>query len=113
MIKITICADCTEKMTQVMHAIRYHNSDMHKAIELNRDGHPTEELRRELAPRLVASFNEAQAAWDAYRDHLIGHGLLKPAAKLPTHQLNGDCPLLRFVIAPSFSCYQGVRTVYD
>jgi len=25
---------------------------------------------------VTASFLEAQAAWDAYRDHLIEHGLL-------------------------------------
>jgi hypothetical protein len=30
----------------------------------------------------VDSFTTAQASWDAYREHLIGHGLLTPASKV-------------------------------
>jgi hypothetical protein len=35
-----------------------------------------EEQRQEFTAELVASFNEAQSAWDAYCEHLIKHGIL-------------------------------------
>jgi hypothetical protein len=52
---------------------------MQQAIELNIHGDLTEERRQVLAADLVSSFNAAQRMWDAYRQHLDGHGLLKPA----------------------------------
>jgi hypothetical protein len=51
---------------------------MQTAIEQRRRGKPTEKQREEFAARLVASFNTAQSAWDAYREHLTKHGLLAP-----------------------------------
>ena len=53
-----------------------HGADMQTAIEISRRGKPTEKQRQEFVDRLVASFNAAQSAWDAYRKHLIKHGLL-------------------------------------
>ena len=81
MIKTRICAECQRQLVQATEAMRYHEARMHKGLELNEQGYLTEEFRRELAPVVVESFNTAQAAWDAYREHLIGHGLLERGAK--------------------------------
>ena len=53
-----------------------HASNMERAIDIARRGEPTEQQRQEFTVTLVETFNEAQSAWDAYRDHLIEHGLL-------------------------------------
>ena len=44
------------------------------------NGGGSEEQRQDFKARLLASLNDAQSAWDAYREHLREHGLL-PAAK--------------------------------
>jgi hypothetical protein len=49
---------------------------MHGAIELAKRRPPAEEERQEFTTMLVATFNDAQSAWDAYREHLAEHGLL-------------------------------------
>jgi hypothetical protein len=49
---------------------------MKRAIELTRSGGLTEEAKEDFRARLVASFNDAQSAWDTYRGHLIEHGIL-------------------------------------
>jgi hypothetical protein len=49
---------------------------MNTAIQLLKSREPTEEERQDFGTRLVASFNDAQSAWDAYRVHLMGHGYL-------------------------------------
>ena len=48
---------------------------MSKAMRWSRTEH-TDELRREFEANLVTTFNDAQAAWDAYREHVVEHGLL-------------------------------------
>ena len=48
---------------------------------MNLRGELTEELRQQIAPDFVMSFNVARRAWDAYCRHLDRHGLLKPAKK--------------------------------
>ena len=50
---------------------------MSKAISLSQTEHTDEQ--QEFAANLVATFYDAQAAWDAYRRHLIGHGLVPSA----------------------------------
>jgi len=55
-----------------------HSAEMQTAIEMRRRGKPSEKQRQEFVARLVASFDAAQSAWDAYREHLIKHGLLTP-----------------------------------
>jgi hypothetical protein len=81
MIKTRICAECEQRLKEATTAIRYHEANMHRGLELNEQGYLTEEFRRQLAPEVVASFNAAQAAWDAYREHLIMHRLLERGAK--------------------------------
>jgi hypothetical protein len=81
MIETRICAECELLLMKAATTIRYHETDMHRGLQLNERGYLTEELRQELAPVLVSSFNKAQAAWDAYREHLVGHGLLERGAK--------------------------------
>jgi hypothetical protein len=79
MLPTRICAECERLLYDVTVAMRRHEQGMYEAIELNKMGHLTEEHRQDLAPGLVASFLDTQAKWDTYRQHLDGHGLLKPA----------------------------------
>jgi hypothetical protein len=56
--------------------MRRHAAGVLEAVKLNERGAPTDEQRRNYKAILVASFNDAQSAWDSYREHLIEHGLL-------------------------------------
>jgi hypothetical protein len=49
---------------------------MDTVIELIRNRSLTEEGKQDFKGRLAASFNVAQTAWDAYREHLVEHGIL-------------------------------------
>jgi hypothetical protein len=49
---------------------------MNAALDFLRSGKESNEVRGDLRTSLVDSFDEAQSAWNAYRDHLIQHGLL-------------------------------------
>ena len=76
-----ICPGCERRLTEASQAMRRHATDMSSAIQLLvRNGGGSEEQRQDFKARLLASFNDAQSAWDAYREHLIMHGLL-PAPK--------------------------------
>ena len=55
-------------------AMRRHAFQMSRALDLIRGGHLTEEEHQEWKTSLSASFNEAQSAWDTYREHLIEQG---------------------------------------
>ena len=70
------CYGCEELLTQASYAMRRHATLMTGAIELSRNREPTEEEEQDFREWLIASLNEAQAAWDAYREHLREHGLL-------------------------------------
>ena len=71
-----ICPGCEQRLTEATQAMRRHAADMGNAVYSARSGGLTEEQRQDFKNILVASFNEAQSAWDAYREHLIEHGLL-------------------------------------
>jgi len=73
--RIVICKGCEERLTEASNAMRRHASEMNSAINLARIG-ATEEQATDFRARLVASFNDAQSAWDTYREHLNQHGLL-------------------------------------
>ena len=75
------CAECQTLLEGVVVALRQHETLMHIGISLNLDGHLTDQVREEVAPCLVKSFNVAQVAWDGYCEHLIAHGLLIPVRK--------------------------------
>ena len=81
MIDTRICAECGLLMTNALDAMRSHETDMVNCLQLNVEARLTEELRRIFAPKVVASFNAARLAWEAYCQHLDEHGLLKPALK--------------------------------
>jgi hypothetical protein len=70
-----ICQGCEQRLTEASTAMRRHASHMNQAIEMARRG-PTEEEKKDIRATLVASFNDAQSAWDTYRDHITEHGLL-------------------------------------
>jgi len=73
---IKICSGCDRRLLEASTAVRRHESQMKAVIELVRRGDLTEEARQEFKARLVASFEDAQSMWDAYRAHLIEHGIL-------------------------------------
>jgi len=81
MIHTKICAECERLLGDAVTAVRQHEVQMATGISLNVNGRLTEQLRKELAPAVVESFNVAQTAWDAYCEHLIAHGLLTRAGK--------------------------------
>ena len=71
-----ICPQCEIRLGQASDAMRHHAALMHTAIELVKSREPTEEEQQNFGTRLVASFWDAQSAWDAYRDHMKEHGYL-------------------------------------
>lgn len=75
-VPIKPCPGCEQRLLQASGAIRHHESQMNTVMELAQTGRMTEEVKPDFKVMLVASFNEAQAAWDAYREHLIEHGIL-------------------------------------
>ena len=73
-----LCSQCKHLLTETAHAMRRHAKVMETALKLRDTGEPTEEQRRDFPARLVATFEEAQSAWNAYREHLFEHGFLTP-----------------------------------
>jgi hypothetical protein len=78
MLPIPICSRCEQRLREASIAMLRHGADMQTAIDVRRRAKPSKEQRQEFVARLVASFNAAQSAWDAYHKHLTKHGLLKP-----------------------------------
>jgi len=76
MIRTILCHSCDECLTEVSNAVRHHASVMHTAMEVAK-GDVTEEQWKAFKDSLANSFLGAQAAWDAYREHLVEHGLLR------------------------------------
>lgn len=75
-----VCHGCDERLTATANAMRHHASVMHMAIEEAKAESVTDEKRKYYTDRLRVTLNDAQAAWDAYRLHLVEHGLL-PAVR--------------------------------
>lgn len=75
MLPISICPGCEQRLTTASNAMRRHAEEMNTAISSVQTG-LTEEQVDEYKIRLIASFNDAQTAWDAYRAHLREHGIL-------------------------------------
>jgi hypothetical protein len=72
---VRICPDCERLLTTASDAMRRHAEDMHVAISSVQTG-LTEDQVDEYKIKLIASFNDAQSAWGAYRAHLREHGIL-------------------------------------
>jgi hypothetical protein len=71
-----LCSACDQQLTIASNAMRRHASQMSKALHLVQSASAAEVQRQDFRINLVVSFNEAQSAWDAYREHLIDHGFL-------------------------------------
>jgi hypothetical protein len=71
-----VCPECERRLLEATTAIRHHESDMTDVRQCVLEHDLTGETKRVLSVDLPASFNDAQAAWDAYREHLIEHGIL-------------------------------------
>lgn len=76
MLSTIVCNGCAERLTEASTAMRRHETLMHTAFERAKAGSLTEEQRKDFKDRLTATLNDAQLRWDAYRLHLIEHGLL-------------------------------------
>ena len=72
---ILTCPQCEIRLIEAANAMRRHGSQMTAAIEWARTD-PSEEQKQEIKASVVASFKDAQAAWDVYPEHLRGHGIL-------------------------------------
>ena len=58
--------------------MRRHAADLSRALDMLKADKLTDERLDDLTTMLFASFNQAEAAWNVYRDHLIGHGVAIP-----------------------------------
>jgi len=75
MARIYLCPGCEQTLATASDAIRRHAKDMEAAISAVHAG-LTEERVLKHKTTLIASFYDAQSAWDAYRTHLKEHGIL-------------------------------------
>jgi hypothetical protein len=81
MVYSRICARCDELLEKAITFVRQHETQAYTGASMKVNGPLNEQLRGKFDPRSVESFSVAQAAWDAYREHLIEHGVLTPARK--------------------------------
>jgi len=76
LLTIQVCLECDKLLTEASDAMRRHAGDMTVGMFLIHRGDMTEAVRQDFRTRLVASFKDAQSAWDTYRRHLLDHGIL-------------------------------------
>jgi hypothetical protein len=74
-VKMQVCNACEQRLSAAAHAMRRHATQVLQAIEIGRKN-PADDVRQQQRALIYASFKETQAAWNAYRDHLVEHGLL-------------------------------------
>ena len=70
-----LCYECGKRSNAVSDAMRRHVKVVHVAIDQN-GGQLDRIEQQELKDTILASFVEAQAAWDSYREHLVKHGVV-------------------------------------
>jgi len=76
MVNILVCRGCEELLSDASYALRRHSAAMSNAIlSAERDSISQEEFEN-YRTEVRSSFKEAQERWDAYREHLVEHGLL-------------------------------------
>jgi hypothetical protein len=75
---------------------------MHTAITLTKGGSPTDKDRQEYSANLSATFNDAQSAWDAYRNHFIEHG--NPARRLNFKLTHYPRPCVKYTFSLKKAC---------
>jgi len=71
-----VCQGCEERLLDAFDAMRRHLNEMRTALDLARSDNLTDEQRYLFTADLLETFDQAQSAWDAYREHLAGHRLL-------------------------------------
>src|ERR1700722_13860251 len=69
---IRICPACEQCLSAASDAMRRHAEDMHSAISTVQTGLTEQEIDQ-YKIKLIASFNDTQSMWDAYRAHLREH----------------------------------------
>ena len=70
-----LCHECNRRSTAASAAMRRHVKMVNVAIDQDR-GQLDRMEQQELKDRILASFVEAQEAWDSYREHLVKHGVV-------------------------------------
>jgi hypothetical protein len=83
MATIRICTDCEQLLKKASTAMRRHSLRMNTAMALVHTG-LTKQQKDEYTTKLIETFFVAQSAWEAYRAHLRGHGIL-PVIPPATH----------------------------
>lgn len=73
-----LCHSCEVLLNSTADKMRRHAALVVKCIQLSHLAH-TDEERLAFRASLQETFNDAQKAWDTYRDHLIEHGFLPSA----------------------------------
>ncbi len=77
MLQARICVQCERLLNEASSAMRRHAAAMDTAFELVRSNDSKyEQYRENVTAKLWESFNEAQSAWNTYREHLVEHGLV-------------------------------------
>jgi len=71
-----ICHRCEELAVEAKTAIRSHARQVELAIDPGRRSRRARVDQEYLRDRILASFREAQSAWDCYREHLSKHGVV-------------------------------------
>jgi hypothetical protein len=70
-----LCKLCPEVLSQAITAMSRHRAVMERAMRMQQEGNVTEEQRQQYRAELASTFNQGQSAVDAYRNHLIEHGV--------------------------------------
>ena len=67
-------------LSKAITVMNRHRAVMERAIGVQQRGNVTEEQRQQYRAELAATFNEGLSALEAYRNHLIEHGVPLEAA---------------------------------
>ena len=70
---VPICYECDRLLTAAYTALRRHVSQMSRAIQWA-NNHPSETHKQQISAEVMASFSQALATWDVYREHFRKHG---------------------------------------
>lgn len=73
-----LCHSCEVLLNSAADRIRRHAALVVQCIQLSHSA-LTDEERLAFRASLKDTFDDAQNAWDTYRNHLIEHGFLPPA----------------------------------
>ena len=74
MIKMVVCKGCEERLNNASYALRRHSAALTTAMNTAQANSISEEDFENYRSEMRTTFQEAQAAWDAYCQHMVEHG---------------------------------------